>query len=61
MHMGRTNGLNDNDNGHMGTIIIEQTSFWIMGPPADRLYAVDPLGVDMIKPSINALLLYTTQ
>jgi len=24
-----------------------------MGPPADKLYAVEPLGVDTIKPSYD--------
>lgn len=49
--MGRTNGLKDRDSGHIGAIVIDYTSFCTIGPPAERQYAVDPLGVEIIKPS----------
>ena len=54
-----TIGLNDNDKGHIGDMIVQGTSLWTIGPPADRLYAVEPVGVDIINPYFifNKLLL----
>ena len=44
-------GRNDRECGQMG--VMERTSRpgEIIGPPAERLYAVDPEGVAMITPS----------
>lgn len=52
--VGNTIGLNDKDNGHIGAIDIDATSFYIIGPPADKKYAVEPVGVDTIIPSPEA-------
>lgn len=38
----------------MGAICIDFTSFETIGPPADRLYAVEPVGVDIMIPSPTA-------
>lgn len=27
------------------------TSLWTIGPPTDKLYAVEPVGVDTMRPS----------
>ena len=51
MHAGRTIGRKDNDSGQIGAIPIDLTSFYTIGPPADKKYAVDPVGVDIIRPS----------
>ena len=37
--------------GHIGIIIIPFTSGWRMGPPAEREWAVEPVEVEIIKPS----------
>ena len=37
--------------GQIGVIAIAETSGLTMGPPAERLYAVDPVGVEKISPS----------
>ena len=49
---GKIKGRNDNDNGHIGTNAIQGTLFYIKGPPALKQYAVDPVGVLIINPSI---------
>lgn len=55
-----TIGLNDKENGHIGVNVIHLTSLYlnynlfyteIIGPPALKLYAVLPAGVEIIKPS----------
>jgi len=46
-----TIGLNERERGHIGVITIAFTSAYNIGPPADKLYAVDPLGVENINPS----------
>lgn len=35
----------------MGIIDNDLTSLWRIGPPAERAYAVEPVGVDIIRPS----------
>lgn len=47
-------GLKDKDKGQIGAIDIDDTSFWMIGPPADKKYAVEPVGVDTIIPSPDA-------
>ncbi len=37
--------------GHIGTIKKQLISGEITGPPAERAYAVDPVGVEIISPS----------
>ena len=37
--------------GAMGVMISASMAGCTIGPPADRLYAVDPVGIAMIKPS----------
>lgn len=37
MQVGSTIGLNDNERGQIGAIMIDPTSFWTIGPPADKL------------------------
>ena len=48
---GKTSGRDVNECGAMGVITIEKTSGWIIGPPDDKEYAVEPVGVLMIIPS----------
>ena len=44
-------GLDDKVWGETGVIIMQSTDGEIIGPPADNEYAVDPIGVEIIKPS----------
>lgn len=37
--------------GHIGVNIIPFTLGFTIGPPADKEYAVEPVGVDIINPS----------
>jgi hypothetical protein len=37
--------------GQIGVIAITLASGWMIGPPADRLYAVDPVAVAKMSPS----------
>ena len=37
--------------GHIGVSIIPFTLGFTIGPPADKEYAVEPVGVDIINPS----------
>ena len=37
--------------GHIGVNIIPFTLGFTIGPPADKDYAVEPVGVDIINPS----------
>ena len=48
---GKQIGLNDKLFGAMGTINILLTPFCTIGPPADRAYAVEPVGVEIKIPS----------
>ncbi len=46
---GRINGLNDSDRGQIGVRSKLGTEGCTTGPPAEREYAVDPVGVDTIN------------
>ncbi len=48
---GRIAGRKESDRGQIGVKSTESTAGCRIGPPADRLYAVDPVGVDTISPS----------
>jgi len=48
---GNTSGRNDKLRGHIGTSTTALKEGCTIGPPADREYAVDPVGVDTITPS----------
>jgi hypothetical protein len=48
---GKTRGLEVRECGEIGVTIIEKTSGWTIGPPEDKEYAVDPVGVLIIIPS----------
>ena len=41
--------------GAMGVRTIASALGWMMGPPAARLYAVEPVAVAMIRPSALTL------
>jgi hypothetical protein len=47
--MGNTTGRKLSDRGQIGVNTIPLTSGCISGPPAEREYAVDPVGVAMIS------------
>ena len=53
-----TKGLEDKLWGNIGKIVHTSRLGWIIGPPADKEYAVEPVGVATIKPS--DLCSYTT-
>ena len=48
---GRIRGRKDRECGAIGVSEIDGTLFWTIGPPAAKLYAVLPVGVEMIRPS----------
>jgi hypothetical protein len=48
---GKTSGRNDRLRGHIGVNTRALSDGWTIGPPADNEYAVDPVGVDTIRPS----------
>src|SRR5689334_25391955 len=48
---GTTIGRFESVNGQIGVITTAFIDGKITGPPADRLYAVDPVGVETIRPS----------
>lgn len=48
---GKTRGLNDRLRGQMGVSTSALREGCTMGPPADNEYAVDPVGVETIRPS----------
>ena len=48
---GRQIGLNERLFGAIGVISILFTPFCMIGPPAEREYAVEPVGVDTRIPS----------
>jgi hypothetical protein len=48
---GKTRGLNDKLRGQMGVNTSALSEGWTIGPPADREYAVDPVGVETMRPS----------
>ena len=52
---GITIGRKDKDNGQIGEIKIQGTSLCTIGPPTDKLQAVDPVGVETINPSFIIL------
>lgn len=51
---GRTRERNERLRGHIGVSNSDSTSGWTIGPPDDNEYAVEPVGVDSIKPSDTA-------
>lgn len=48
---GRSNGLNESDRGHTGVITNACTEGCTIGPPDDKEYAVEPVGVETMRPS----------
>lgn len=48
---GKTRGRKDKLRGHIGVSTRALKEGCTMGPPADNEYAVDPVGVDTIRPS----------
>jgi len=48
---GMTRGLEARVNGQIGLIMMALISGWTAGPPAARLYAVEPVGVETMRPS----------
>lgn len=48
---GKQIGRKDKLLGAIGTIRILFTPLWTIGPPADKAYAVDPVGVETKIPS----------
>lgn len=48
---GKTNGRKERLRGQMGVRTSALNEGCTMGPPADREYAVDPVGVETIIPS----------
>lgn len=48
---GKQIGLKERLYGAIGTISMQFTPLEIIGPPADKAYAVDPVGVDIRRPS----------
>src|SRR3989339_1942444 len=50
-----TIGRNDSECGHIGVITKTSIKVESIGPPAERLYAVEPVGVEIIRPSLTQL------
>lgn len=48
---GKTSGRKDKLRGHMGVSTIALNEGCTIGPPAESEYAVDPVGVETIRPS----------
>lgn len=48
---GKTSGRKDRLRGQIGVRTRALRDGWTMGPPADSEYAVDPVGVETIRPS----------
>ena len=48
---GNTNGLEVKECGEIGVIKMENTSGCTIGPPEDKEYAVEPVGVLIMIPS----------
>ncbi len=48
---GNTSGRKDKLRGQMGVNTRALNEGWTIGPPADNEYAVEPVGVDIIRPS----------
>ena len=48
---GNTRGLKERLRGQIGVRTIALSEGCTMGPPADKEYAVEPVGVDTIRPS----------
>jgi len=48
---GKTNGRNDRLRGHIGVKTSALREGWTIGPPAEREYAVEPVGVETMRPS----------
>lgn len=52
---GRIKGRKDRERGQIGVKRIHFTVGWTIEPPADREYAVEPVGVAKINPSAVVL------
>ncbi len=48
---GNTSGRNDRLRGQIGVMTKALNEGCTIGPPADKEYAVDPVGVDIMRPS----------
>jgi hypothetical protein len=48
---GNTSGRKDRLRGQIGVRTRALSDGWTIGPPAEREYAVEPVGVETIKPS----------
>ncbi len=46
---GKMRGLKESEWGAIGVKMMAGTLLWTIGPPAARLYAVEPVGVEMIS------------
>ena len=44
--------------GQIGLSSNERMLGWMMGPPADKEYAVEPVGVEMMRPSARYDVMY---
>ena len=51
LESGTTSGRREKVCGQIGVRTATGSSGWTIGPPAERLYAVEPVGVEMINPS----------
>ena len=51
---GKTRGRNDKLRGQIGVRTIALNEGWTIGPPADSEYAVEPVGVETMRPSQTA-------
>jgi hypothetical protein len=49
---GKMSGLNERLRGQMGVSRIAEVEGCTIGPPADSEYAVEPVGVEMMIPSL---------
>lgn len=48
---GSTSGRNERDLGQIGVMINARTEGCTIGPPEDNEYAVEPVGVETMRPS----------
>jgi hypothetical protein len=48
---GKTRGRKERLRGHIGVRTRALSDGWTIGPPAEREYAVEPVGVDTMRPS----------
>ena len=56
--MGSTSGRNESDLGFIGVSEIDETEVQTIQPPDDMLYAVEPVGVEIINPYASSLVIH---